>query len=306
MEKLNLSNYKAVILAGGKGTRLYPVTKEIPKPLLPVKRKPIINYLIEMFQSQGIEEIAVLINKDFREDFEWWQKRYYPSTRFARSGQVPSASPGQAPLASSGQVPKIKLVVEEEPLGTFGGLCFLKDWLKEKTTCGEDIRLSSVEVPAEPFFLTNGDELKKIDLIEMSKFHQKLKTTATIALVKVADPQHYGVVISKNGMVEEFLEKPSPSQISKRNLGRQASYVNSGLYLLSPEVLRYLPRQRVKAGLPRQRVKAGHPGPKFSMIEADLFPKLAREKKLAGFKFDGKWTDCGTWERYSRALKEWE
>jgi len=257
---------KAVILAGGKGTRLYPVTKEIPKPLLPVKRKPIINYLVDLFHSQGVRDVAVLISKEFREDFDWWQKRYYPSTRFARSGQIP----------------KIKLVEEKEPLGTFGGLYFLKEWLSDNPSCGE---------PAEPFFLTNGDELKKINLVEMNKFHQKFKTSATIALVKVQDPQHYGVVICKNGKVKEFLEKPSPAQISKKFwAGKKSSlnYINSGLYLLSPEIFNY------------------HKGPKFTMIEKDIFPKLAKEKKLAGFKFDGKWADCGTWERYEKALREWE
>ena len=99
IEKSKLSSYRAVILAGGKGTRLYPVTKEIPKPLLPIKRKPIINYLVDLFQGQGIKEITVLINKDFREEFDWWQKRYYSKN-------------------------KIKLVQESKPLGTFGGFVF--------------------------------------------------------------------------------------------------------------------------------------------------------------------------------------
>lgn len=237
MEKSNISNYKAVILGGGKGTRLYPVTKEIPKPLLPVKGKPIISYLVDLFQKQGIKEIAVLINKDFREDFEWWKKRHFPKDN-------------------------IKLVQESKPLGTFGGLCFLKDWLGK-----------------EPFFLTNGDELKKINLAEMGKFHQQAQTLATIALVKVSDPQYYGVVICKNGKVEEFLEKPK---------NPASNYINSGLYLLSPEIFK------------------GLPGPKFSMIETDLFPKLAKEGKLGGFKFQGKWFDCGTFERYSLALEKWE
>ena len=237
MEKRNLSDYKAIILGGGKGTRLYPITKEIPKPLLPIKKKPIINYLIGLFYSQGIKEIAVLTSKDFREDFEWWKKRYFPKDN-------------------------IKLVEESKPLGTFGGLCFLKDWLGK-----------------EPFFLTNGDELKEIDLSEMSKFHQLAETPATIALVEVPDPQYYGVVICKNGKVEEFLEKPE---------NPTSNYISSGLYLLSSEIFNY------------------HPGPQFSMIETDLFPKLAKEKKLAGFKFQGKWTDCGTWERYEKALREWE
>lgn len=243
MEKPNLSNYKAIILAGGKGTRLYPVTKEIPKPLLPVRKKPIINYLVDLFYSQGIKDIAVIINKKAREDFNWWRKRYYP-------------------LKSLGHVPKIKLIEETEPLGTFGGLFFLKDWL-----------LNS------PFFFSNGDELKKIDLVKMADFHQRSKIPATIALVEVADPQHYGVVICENGKVKQFLEKPK---------NPPSKYINSGLYLLSPEIFNY------------------HPGPKFLMIEKDIFPQLAKENKLAGFEFNGSWADCGTWERYEKALREWE
>ena len=73
-----MKNHKAVILAGGKGTRLYPITYEIPKPLLPVKRKPIINHLVDLFLEQGIRDIAVLVNKEFKDEFEWWEKRYYP------------------------------------------------------------------------------------------------------------------------------------------------------------------------------------------------------------------------------------
>ena len=244
---MDISNYKAVILAGGKGTRLYPITREIPKPLLPVKRKPILNYLVELFYSFGIKDIAILINKDFREDFDWWKKRYYPKN-------------------------KIKLVEEKKPLGTFGGLWLLKDWLKNNN-----------------FFLTNGDEIKKIDLRKMASFHQKLKTPATVALVKVKNPKDYGVAICENGLILKFLEKPSPAQISKKFAKgkKSTNYINAGLYLLSPEIFNF------------------HPGPKFSMIEKDLFPKLAKEKKLAGFKFDGKWLDCGTWERYEEALKKW-
>ena len=233
---IKLKEYKAIILAGGKGTRLYPITKEIPKPLLPVKKKPIINYLVDLFLERGIKDIAILINRDFREEFDWWKKRHYPKN-------------------------KIKLVEEKKPLGTFGGLFLLKNWLK-----------------GNPFFLTNGDELKKINLKKMAEFHRKIETPATIALAKVPDPQNYGVVISKKGIVEKFLEKPkNPS----------SKYINSGFYLLSSEIFDY------------------HPGPVFSMIETDLFPKLAKDKKLAAFKFQGKWADCGTWEKYEKTISTW-
>ncbi|MBZ9572253.1 nucleotidyltransferase family protein [Patescibacteria group bacterium] len=269
MKKTRLSNYdlhstrvelrsmKAVILAGGAGSRLYPITKELPKPLLPIKRKPILNHLVDLFHSYGIKKIAILINRDFREDFDWWKKRYYPKE-------------------------KIKIFEEKKPLGTFGGLFYLKDWLSKGSPSGE---------PAEPFFFTNGDELKKIKLFEMKNFHQKKKTPATIALVKVPNPQDYGVVICKNGLVQEFLEKPSPAQILKKTWAGKKSttqYISSGLYLLSPEIFNY------------------HPGPKFSMIEKDLFPKLAKEKKLTGFKFNGKWMDTGTFERYETAIRKWK
>lgn len=234
------SNYKAVILAGGKGTRLYPITYEIPKPLLPVKRKPIINYLVDLFSNQGIKEIAVLINKEFKEEFEWWKKRYYDSENS----------------------PEIKFVEESEPLGTFGGLWYLKDWIGET-----------------PFFLTNGDELKNVDLKKMAEFHNEKSVSGTIALVKVDNPQDYGVVLCKDGIAQEFLEKPK---------NPPSNYINSGLYLFSADILKE------------------HPGPKFLMTEKDIFPQLAKEKKLAGFEFDGKWTDCGTWERYDKAIKNWQ
>jgi len=239
----SLKNYKAVILAGGKGTRLYPVTKEIPKPLLPVQKKPIINYLVDLFSQYGIKEIAVLINRNFKQDFEWWKKRYYPSL-------------------GSRRVLNIRLVEEKEELGTFGGIYLLKDWIANSK-----------------FFLTNGDELKKIDLVKMAEFHNQVKPLGTIALVQVSDPQHYGVVVCNSTKVKDFLEKPE---------NPPSNYISSGLYLLNPEIINY------------------HPGPEFSMIEKDVFPNLAKENKLAGFKFKGKWTDCGTWERYEKALSDWQ
>ena len=228
---------KAVILAGGKGTRLYPITYEIPKPLLPIKKKPIINYLVDLFLKAGVKEIGVLISQEFEQEFVWWKKRYYSKKR-------------------------IKFFKEKKPLGTLGGLYYLKKWVSK-----------------DNFFLTNGDELKKIDLKKMQAFHKKTGKLATIALVKVKNPQDYGVVICKNGIVNKFLEKPK---------NPPSKYINSGLYMFSPEIFKY------------------HPGPKLSMIETDLFPKLAKKGELAGFKFNGKWKDCGTWLRYENSIKTWK
>ena len=227
---------KAVILAGGKGTRLYPITKEIPKPLLPVKRKPIINYLVDLFLKFSIRDIFVLINKEFSEDFKWWKKRYYPKN-------------------------KIIFVEEQKPLGTWGGVALIKKQLQNSY-----------------FYLTNGDELKEIDLKEMFEFHIKKQVLATIALVKVPNPQDYGVAVLKGDLIENFIEKPK---------NPPSNYISSGLYLFSPKILDY------------------HRGLKFQMVERDVFPKLTKNKQLGGFKIQGRWVDCGTWQRYENALKIW-
>lgn len=235
-EKEGKKKYKAVILAGGKGTRLYPITREIPKPLLPVGKKPILNHLVDLFQSHGIVDIAVLVNKEFQDDFVWWAKRHYPNAN-------------------------IELFVEEEHLGTFGGLWLLKDWLGDSH-----------------FFLTNGDELKEVDLRDMARFHAKAGRAGTIALARVPNPKEYGVAVLEGDLIQQFLEKPE---------NPPTDYISSGLYLLSPEIFSY------------------HPGAVFSMIEKELFPLLAKEKKLSGFKGVSRWTDCGTWERYEKAIQEW-
>ena len=177
-----------------------------------------------------------MIGKDFQEEFNWWKQRYYKKE-------------------------KIRFVKENKPLGTFGGIHYLKRWIGNS-----------------PFFLTNGDELKKIDLEKMIQFHEKYSVMGTLALVKVPNPQDYGVVLCKNGIVEDFIEKPK---------NPPSKYINSGLYLLSPEILNYT-------------------RPRFTMMEKDVFPQLAREGKLAGFKFIGSWMDCGTFVRYENALKRWK
>jgi NDP-sugar pyrophosphorylase family protein len=159
---------KAVILAGGAGTRLRPITYEIPKPLVPVKKKPILNHLIEFFNRHGITDIAVVASRMHEEDFRRWQKAW--------AGEIPGVH---------------EVFYEDKPEGTFGYLRKLKKWL------GND-----------SFIVTNGDELKDFDLPALMEFHLNKGSIATLATVPVDDPHAYGVPIVEDGWVTEFLEKP--------------------------------------------------------------------------------------------------
>lgn len=237
-KKLNLSKYKAVVLAGGRGTRLHPVTLHMAKPLLPVGQKPMINHIIDHLQGYGVKNIAVLIAKNHKEDFNWWKKRYYSSQK--NGGEI-------------------TLFEEEEPLGTFGGLWRVKKWLAKSD-----------------FFLVNADNLTDLSISGLADFAEKNNFIGTLALVKSKNAKDYGSVLCEGKAVKKFAEK-SKSPLSDR--------INSGWYLMSDNIFDY------------------HPGPVFSMIEKDIFPRLAEEGVIGGLCFDCRWIDCGTWERYEQAIE---
>ena len=228
---------KGFILAAGEGTRLYPLTLEIPKPLLPVGKTPIITYLVDLYLEYGVDDIKINIQKKHLEDFYKWKATYFPRE-------------------------KIDFLIEKKPSGTFAPLLKIDErWF------------------TETIVVSNGDELKELDLKKMVDWHLKKKALVTIGLVRVDDPQSYGVVIMKGDRITEFIQKPK---------NPPSSFINSGLYIMNPEVKNYYP-----------------PKAKFSMLEVDLLPKLATERKLFGYKYEGRWQDVGTFERWEEAIKKW-
>ncbi len=157
---------------------------------------------------------------------------------------------------------RIQYIAEHKPLGTAGGLRLASDFLDET------------------FVMCNADELKDIDLHEMYRQHKNSGALATIALTEVSNPSNYGVAELHDNKITRFVEKPTLSEAP-------SNFINSGLYILEPEVIDY--------------VGKGH-----SMIEKDVFPKLAAQGMLHGFKFDGQWFDTGTKERYMLTEQLWK
>ena len=114
----------------------------------------------------------------------------------------------------------IEYSVEEEPLGTAGS-----------------VRLASSRLD-EPFLVISGDALCDIDLTALTEFHRARGGAATIALKSVDNPLEFGIVVTDDeGRVERFLEKPSWGQVF-------SDTINTGIYVLEPEVLRHVPDGR--------------------------------------------------------------
>lgn len=148
-----------------------------------------------------------------------------------------------------------------------------------------------VELGDEPVFVTNGDELKGLDLSRLVEFHEERKAEdathgATIALVRVPNPSEYGVAEMDGHRIMRFHEKPEipPSTL-----------ISSGLYVIEPRIFGEYVGAHNHA-----------PVPKFLMFEKDLFPGLAEQGRLSGCQLDGPWYDCGTMERWERAIREWK
>ncbi len=229
---------KAVILCGGKGTRLRPITYEIPKVLMPIQGKTIVEHLFDLFKKYGVTDIylAVYYLKEKIKDY------FGDGARFGV---------------------KVTYIEEDKPLGTAGPIKKAAKYLNE------------------PFFVTNGDELKDIKLDHMFKAHKRNNAMATIALTTVEDPSAYGVADLSGNRILSFVEKPKKEEAPSK-------LISSGFYILTPEVLNLIS------------------GDKFVMLEKDVFPKIAEKGKLIGFPFSGQWFDTGNIERYENALKNWK
>jgi mannose-1-phosphate guanylyltransferase len=129
----------------------------------------------------------------------------------------------------------------------------------------------------EPFFVLNGDIFSTIDFKALLEQHKKNKAVATIALYTVEDPRRYGTVkLTKNNQITQFVEKAPKEQAP-------SNFINAGIYVLEPEIFDYIP--------------AGRP----VSIEHEVFPVLAMEGKLFGYKFEDIWIDIGKPDDYLKA-----
>ncbi|MDP7180265.1 MAG: sugar phosphate nucleotidyltransferase [Candidatus Woesearchaeota archaeon] len=229
---------RAVILAGGIGTRLRPLTLKTPKALIDIHGKTLTEHLFDLLKKYGIRDVTLAVGH-LRETIKDY---YQDGSKFGVN---------------------VNYIEETKPLGTAGPLKMAKDQLTDSFIC------------------SNGDELKKINIPRMFRLHKRKNALATIALTTVNDSTQYGVARLSGSRILEFVEKPKKEEAP-------SNLINSGFYILEPEVLDMIPEN------------------KFSMLEKDVFPKLAEEGRLRGFPFAGQWFDTGNMERLERARKLWE
>jgi len=160
---------KAIILAGGEGTRLRPLTYEIPKALIPLQGKTLTEHVFDIYKKIGVTEIYLSVAYMADKMIEY----FGDGSKFGL---------------------KIEYLEEKERMGTAGPLLLLRQ---------------KGEIPKDDFFMSNGDNLFALDLKEMIKFHKKNQAVATIALTEVDDPTQFGIAMLSGDKILQFIEKPS-------------------------------------------------------------------------------------------------
>ncbi|BDG62259.1 sugar phosphate nucleotidyltransferase [Caldinitratiruptor microaerophilus] len=197
---------KAVIMAGGEGNRLRPLTCDRPKPLVPICNRPVLGYSLSLLRRHGFEGAVVTLGH--------------------RAGQVEAYLAGEPafPPEREGPLRHVVTSVEPAPLGTAGSVAAA--WRADPVGLGGTLVVLS------------GDGLTDIDLSALVAFHRARRAQVTLAVTRVADPREYGVVeIAPDGAVTRFLEKPARDEAF-------ADTVNTGVYVLEAEVLELVPPHR--------------------------------------------------------------
>ncbi|MFB2921416.1 MULTISPECIES: sugar phosphate nucleotidyltransferase [Aerosakkonema] len=227
---------RAVLMAGGSGTRLRPLTCDLPKPMVPILNRPIAEHIINLLKRHHITEVIATLHylPDVIRDY------FHDGSDFG--------------------VQMTYAVEEDQPLGTAG--------------CVKNI----AELLDRTFLVISGDSITDFDLSAAIHFHKRRHSKATIILTRVPNPIEFGVVITdEEDRINRFLEKPSTSEIF-------SDTVNTGTYILEPEVLDYLP--------------AGQE----SDFSKDLFPLLLNKGiPMYGYIAEGYWCDVGHLDAYREA-----
>ncbi len=211
----------AIILAGGKGERLRPLTGDRPKSMVPLLGRPILEYQVEWLREGGVTDIVVacgylhqVIEEHFEDGSRWGVSLHYS--------------------------------IEKQPLGRGGAL-----------------KLAYQQVsPSEPLVIAaNGDNVITQPLTPMVRQHQRTGATATLMLTQLRSP--YGIVQQRGKRITGFQEKP-----------RLPHWLSAGVYVLSREFF---------VGLPD-----------VGDHEDELFPRLADEGRLYGFRSHAYWKAIDT------------
>lgn len=265
---------KAVIPVAGYGTRFLPFTKVIPKEMLPVVDKPVIQYLVEEVAQAGIEEIILITGSNKRAIEDHFDSYFELESKLEAAGKTKALET----IRSITKLAKFIFIRQNEPLGL-----------------GHAVLQAKPAIGNEPFVVLYGDDIIEPEgtkgvtaqLLEVFAKHP----TPILGVTEVAKDQvsHYGVIDGEatkefgNRLyrVKDFVEKPDPGQAPSR-------LAISGRIILTPEIFTILERQG--------------PGVGGEIQLTDAVRTLIKRTRGYALHYHGTWYDCGSKASYIKAV----
>lgn len=223
---------KALLLSAGLGTRLKPLTDNLPKVMIPLNGKPCLQHHIENLKNQGITDFAI-------------NTHYLPEKIKEYFGE---GSKFGVKITYSHEHPEI--------LGTAGALNNFRNFFNDT------------------FLVVYADVLANFKIRDLIDIHKKNNSLLTMALDSKRNMTNKGAVISIDNRVTSFIEKPGKEI--------QGAMINSGFYIVEPEVLSYIPKG-------------------FSDFGKEILPKLVKEEVVFSSEHEGYIFDIGTLEDLKKA-----
>lgn len=198
---------KGMILAAGRGTRVRPLTSDLPKPMIPILGRPVMEYLVEHLARHAVTEIMVNVAWHHHriENYFGDGHRFGVSIGYSFEGKRDHGELVPDPMGSAGAMRKIQ---------DFGGFF--------DTTA----------------LVVCGDALFDLDLTEALAEHRERRALATVIVLDVPrnEVQNYGVVVANDdGQVRSFQEKPAPA-------AAKSTLASTGIYIFEPEIIELIPR----------------------------------------------------------------
>jgi len=195
---LETKNLKVLILAGGLGSRLSELTRDVPKPLVKIGKYPIILYIIKVYLSQGINHFFIAAGYKKNEFLKFFK---FKKKKFIKKNFIITK--------------KIRL---------FGKICFINIVdTGNNTMTGGRVKKAFKHIKDDIFLLTYGDGLANVNISKLINFHIKNKKLITVTAVN--PPPRFGEVVIEDFLVKRFSEKQPIRNV----------WINGGYFVVSKE-----------------------------------------------------------------------
>lgn len=201
---------KAVILAGGLGTRLSEETSLKPKPMVEIGGKPILWHIMKSYSAHGIKDFVICLG------YKGYVVKEYFANYYRHMSDITFDLTNNTQIIHNNSSEDWRVTVVETG---------------ERTMTGARIKKIKEYIGDEDFCLTYGDGVSDIDITETVKFHKSHGKTATLSAVKPAG--RFGILKLSDNKEEvlNFHEKPSGD----------GNYINGGFFVFSPNIFDYIP-----------------------------------------------------------------